>query len=175
MSDAALRQLRMMSRYTAWANTRLFEALVALPPGEATARRNHGQHSMVGTLAHAWVVDQIWQAHLQGRTHGYSTRQPASEPALAQLQQDQAELDQWYIACADGLDAGSHAEVLDFHFVDGGAGAMSRGDMLLHVINHKTYHRGYVADMLYQAGLRPPVMDLPVYLRDVAQDLPGLR
>jgi uncharacterized damage-inducible protein DinB len=34
------------------------------------------------------------------------------------------------------------------------------------VINHKTYHRGFVADMLCQAGVRPPVMDLPVFLRD---------
>jgi uncharacterized damage-inducible protein DinB len=78
-------------------------------------------------------------------------------------------LDRWYIACADGLDATRLAEEIDFRFVDGGAGRMSRGDMLLHVINHKTYHRGYVADMLYQAGLKPPVMDLPVFLRDVPQ------
>ncbi len=169
MSDAALRNLRMLSRYTAWANARLFDALAALPPGEATARRNHGQHSMVGTLAHAWVVDRIWQAHLQGRAHGYSSRQPEVEPALSQLQQDQAALDRWYIAFADNLDAAAEAKVVDFRFVDGGAGAMRRGDMLLHVINHKTYHRGYVADMLYQAGCRPPVMDLPVFLRDVPQ------
>lgn len=169
MSDAALHPLRMLTRYTAWANTRLYDTLAALPAGEATARRNHGQHSMVGTLAHAWVVDRIWQAHLQGRAHGYTTRQPAQEPALEQLRQDQAELDRWYVACADGLDETRLAEEIDFRFVDGGAGRMSRGDMLLHVINHKTYHRGYVADMLYQAGFKPPVMDLPVFLRDVPQ------
>ena len=40
-------------------------------------------------------------------------------------------------------------------------------EMLLHVVNHKTYHRGYVAQMLYQASVRPPTMDLPVFLRDV--------
>ncbi len=48
---------------------------------------------------------------------------------------------------------------------------MTRGDMLLHVVNHKTYHRGYVADRLYQAGSRPPVMDLPVFLRDAPPTL----
>lgn len=169
MSDTALHQLRMLTRYTAWANTRLYDTLAGLPAGVATARRNQGQHSMVGTLAHAWVVDRIWQAHLQGRAHGYSTRQPAQEPALDQLRQDQVGLDRWYTSYADGLDAATVAEGLDFRFVDGGAGRMSRGDMLLHVINHKTYHRGYVADMLYQAGLKPPVMDLPVFLRDVPQ------
>lgn len=169
MSDAVLRQLRMLTRYTAWANRRLYDTLAALPAGEVTARRKQGQHSMVGTLAHAWVVDRIWQAHLQGRAHGYTTRQPDSEPVLEQLRLDQAALDRWYADYADGLDAEAQAEVLDFRFVDGGAGRMTRGDMLLHIVNHKTYHRGYVADMLYQAGLKPPVMDLPVFLRDVPQ------
>jgi uncharacterized damage-inducible protein DinB len=169
MSGAAVRNLRLLTRYSAWANARLFEALARLPVDEVTARRNHGAHSMVGTLGHAWVVDRIWQAHLEGRPHGYSSRQPDREPVLADLQQDQEQLDQWYIAYVDGLDAARHEEVVDFRFVDGGASAMRRGDILLHVINHKTYHRGYVAQMLYEAGSRPPVMDLPVFLRDVPQ------
>jgi hypothetical protein len=68
---------------------------------------------------------------------------------------------------ADGLSEAAHDQVVHFRFVDGGAGAMTRGDMLLHVVNHKTYHRGYVADMFCQASSRPPAMDLPVFLRDV--------
>jgi uncharacterized damage-inducible protein DinB len=169
MSNATLRQLRMLTRYNAWANTRLYDILMALPDGEARARRNLGQHSMVGTLAHAWVVDRIWQAHLQGQAHGYTARQPQVEPTLRQLRRHQEDSDRWYVTYADDLDDTRQAEVLDFRFVDGGAGRISRGDMLLHVVNHKTYHRGYVADMLYQAGYRPPVMDLPVFLRDVPQ------
>jgi uncharacterized damage-inducible protein DinB len=58
-----------------------------------------------------------------------------------------------------------------FTFVDGGEGAMTRGDMLLHTVNHKTFHRGYVADMMYQVPARPPSMDLPVFLRDAAPNL----
>lgn len=169
MSSTALRHLRMLTRYTAWANARLFAALAALPPGVASQRRATGLGSMLGTLSHAWVVDQIWQAHLEGRPHGYTARNTATDPALDALQAGQATLDQWYIACADGLGEAAHDEVVNFHFVDGGAGAMTRGHILLHVVNHKTYHRGYVADMLYQAGSRPPVMDLPVFLRDAPQ------
>ena len=45
--------------------------------------------------------------------------------------------------------------------------------VLLHVANHKTYHRGYVAVVLYQLGGRPPVMDLPVFLRDAPRVLCG--
>lgn len=169
MSSAALRHLRLLSRYTAWANTRLFAALAALPPGVASQPRATGTGTMLSTLGHIWVVDQIWQAHLEGRPHGYTSRNTATEPAREELQAGQAALDQWYIAYADALNEAAHEEVVNFTFVDGGAGAMRRGDILLHVINHKTYHRGYVADMLYQTGHRPPVMDLPVFLRDVPQ------
>jgi len=170
MSSAMLRNLRMLTRYTAWANKRLFESLAALPPGVASARSAAGRGGMLSTLSHSWVVDQIWQAHLEGRPHGYTTRNTATEPTLGELRTGQAALDQWYIDYADGLTTAAHDEVVNFNFVDGGAGIMQRGDILLHVVNHKTYHRGYVADMLYQAGSRPPVMDLPVYLRDVPQN-----
>ena len=156
----------MLTRYTAWANTRLFDALLALPEGQASAARATGFRTMVNTLNHSCVVDQIWQAHLQGQPHGFTARITETEPALLALRDTQATIDLWYIGYADGLSDAAHEEVLQFRFVDGGAGAMARGDMLLHVVNHKTYHRGYVADMLYQTGARPPVMDLPVFLRD---------
>ncbi len=169
MASAAIRNLRMLARYNAWAHARLFAVLAALPPPVLNQRRASGQGSLLGTLSHAWVVDQIWQAHLEGRPHGYTSRNTANEPVLAQLQAGQAALDAWYTAYADALQPQAHDEVVDFRFVDGGAGAMRRGDILLHVINHKTYHRGYVAQMLYESGSRPPVMDLPVFLRDVPQ------
>jgi uncharacterized damage-inducible protein DinB len=160
------RNIRMLTRYTAWANGRLFDALAALPEGHVTAQRPTGFGNIVNTLNHAYVVDLIWQAHLQGRPHGFTSRNTAVEPSLQTLGKAQEEIDQWYVAYADQLSDSAHDEVVHFKFVDGGAGAMSRGDMLLHVVNHKTYHRGYVADLLYQAGARPPVMDLPVFLRD---------
>jgi uncharacterized damage-inducible protein DinB len=160
------RNVRMLVRYTAWANARLFAALAALPEGEATAARPTGFGSMVGTLSHAHVVDLIWKAHLEGRPHGFTSRTHTTEPSLSALQALQAASDAWYIDHADGLSDREHDEVVEFRFVDGGAGAMTRGDMLLHVVNHKTYHRGYVADLLYQAGSRPPPLDLPVFLRD---------
>jgi uncharacterized damage-inducible protein DinB len=161
----------MLTRYNAWANARLFDALAALPEGQVTAQRPTGFGNIVSTLSHAYVVDLIWQAHLQGRPHGFTSRNTAVEPALAALGKAQAESDQWYVSYADQLSDSAHDEVVHFKFVDGGSGAMSRGDMLLHVVNHKTYHRGYVADMLYQAGARPPVMDLPVFLRDASPRL----
>jgi len=169
---SALRNIRMLARYTAWANRRLFDALMNLPEAEITAKRVTGFGNIVHTLNHAYVVDQIWKAHLEGKPHGFKARNTESHPPLPELATAQGRLDEWYIRYADGLSADSHDETVRFTFVDGGAGSMTRGDILLHVVNHKTYHRGYVADMLYQVPARPPTMDLPVFLRDVRLDLP---
>lgn len=167
----ALRNIRMLTRYTAWANERLFAALGELPAGEPLAARATGSGNMVRTLNHAYVVDRIWQAHLQGQPHGFTSRNTEDTPTLDALRIDQARIDAWYIEYADALTAEGHDEVVVFQFVDGGAGAMTRGDMLLHVVNHKTFHRGYVADMIYQVPARPPSMDLPVFLRDAVPRL----
>ena len=164
---SAIRNIRMLTRYSAWANARLFDAVAALPAGEATAKRATIFGNMVNTLNHDYVVDLIWKAHLEGKPHGFSKRITDAEPALADLRGAQAEIDAWYIAYADQLTDTLLDEVVQFKFVDGGEGAMTRGDMLLHIVNHKTYHRGFVADMLYQVSVKPPVMDLPVFLRDV--------
>jgi uncharacterized damage-inducible protein DinB len=162
----------MLMRYGAWANERFFEAVSALPEGEATRPRSALFGNMVHTLNHAYVIDQIWQAHLEGRPHGFTARNTPTHPPLEGLWRAQRQIDEWYVDYADRLSESATDEVVDFTFVGGGAGSMTRGEILLHVVNHKTYHRGQVADMMYQVPARPPVTDLPVFLRDVPLDLP---
>ena len=58
---------------------------------------------------------------------------------------------------------------MHFTLIGGNRGVMTRGEILLHIVNHTTYHRGFVADLMYQVpGARPPTTDLPVYLRETA-------
>lgn len=47
-----------------------------------------------------------------------------------------------------GLDSDQLAEQIDFTFTDGAPGRMSREEMLLHVINHGTGHRGQVSAVM---------------------------
>lgn len=121
----------------------------------------------LGILGHIHAVARIWKGHLTGEAHGLVARNLDPLPSFAELRKLQEELDAWYAEFASGLPAARRTVPIDFRFVAGGAGTMTSEEMLLHVVNHATYHRGYVADMMYEAGLKPPTMDLPVYLRDV--------
>ena len=165
--SAALSGIRKMMRYTAWANVKVFDAVAALPPGAAEAKTSGAAGSVMRTLNHVLVIDRIWQANLEGRAHGFEARNTPEHPPLAQMREEQAGMDAWYVAYAASLDAARHDEVVRFTFVGGAPGAMTRGEILQHVANHKTHHRGQVANMISAAGGKAPTMDLTVFARDV--------
>jgi uncharacterized damage-inducible protein DinB len=159
----------MLTRYNNWANRLIFEAVAALPPGEATKERSTLFKNMVHTLNHNYVIDLIWQAHLQGREHGFTARNTPEHPPLAELWRKQQAVDEWYIAWSDGLSEADLVERVQFTLIGGNRGTMTRAEILLHIVNHTSYHRGFVADLFYQVpGARPPTTDLPVYLREAA-------
>jgi uncharacterized damage-inducible protein DinB len=110
-------------------------------------------------------MDDVWRAHLEGRPHAYKTRNPDACPSLAELRESQRAMDAWWVGYADSLPEAKQDEVVNFQFIGGGPGSMTRRDILLHVANHGTYHRGNVASMMYQAGTPPPTTDLPVFFK----------
>lgn len=164
------RTARMLTRYNAWADRMIFDAVAALPEGEAGKERKSLFKNMIHTLNHNCVIDLIWQAHLEGREHGYTARNTPDHPPLEELRRQQQEIDDWYIAWSDALSDAALDEKVNFTLIGGNPGVMTRGEILLHVVNHTTYHRGFVADLFYQVPARPPTTDLPVFLREVPQD-----
>lgn len=158
---------RTLTRYNAWANELFFAAVAALPEGEATKPRRSVFRNMVHTLNHTYVIERIFQAHLEGREHGYTARNTVDHPELDELWRAQREIDRWYVETYDRMEPARLAEKVRFTFVGGGEGVMTRAEILQHLVNHGTYHRGYVAQMMYEVPTRPPTADLTVYLRDV--------
>ena len=157
---------RTLARYNAWANERIFAAVAALPEGEAVKPRRSVFRNMVHTLNHSYVIGRIFQAHLEGRAHGYSARNTEGHPPLAELWEAQRALDRWLIESFDALSDSALSEKVQFTFIGGGEGVMSRGEILLHLVTHTSYHRGFVAQMFFDIPVRPPVTDLTVFLRD---------
>ena len=89
---------------------------------------------------------------------------------LPELWKAQQAVNQWYIDWSERQSAQSLDETVRFQFIGGERGAMTRGDILLHVVNHATYHRGWIAEMFFQVPARNPTTDLPVYLRNLGPD-----
>ncbi|GLQ90170.1 DNA damage-inducible protein DinB [Dyella flagellata] len=153
-------------RYRAWADRLLFQSLAKLPEASLSAAQPIVFGNLLRTLNHTYCMDQVWKAHLQGVPHGFTTRNPEDCPVFEVLRSAQADIDDWYVRHAEMLDERACGEAIRFTYIGGGEGEMRRGDILLHVVNHATYHRGHVAMMMYGLSVPPPTTDLPVFLRD---------
>jgi len=161
--DAATAQ--MLARYNQWSDNVMFDGVAALPGDEALKPRTSLFRNMVHTLNHIYVIDRIWQAHLEGREHGYEARNTKDHPPLDELRRLQQEVDQWYVDWSGVQTDAALGETVHYTLIGGNRGAMTRGEILLHVVMHTSYHRGYVGDMMFQVtGHRAPTMDLPVYI-----------
>ncbi len=165
------RAARMLTRYNAWSNKAWFDAIAALPPGEAVKERKSLFKNMVHTLNHIYVIDRIWQAHLEGIDHGLAARNTPDHPPLDELWCKQQEIDAWFVDWSDALTDAAIDERRTVTLIGGNRVSMSRGEILLHLHQHTGYHRGFVGDMLYEVpGCRPPITDMPVFLREVPQN-----
>lgn len=164
-----LELLAKMLAYKAWANELTFTAIEALPPGEDQAPRATRWESIAYTLSHVLVVDDIFRHHLTGRPHFYSFRNLKERLSVTEIRDRQREMDRWYCKTASTMDEAALATIVMFEFAGGAHGAMTRAEILLHVVNHATYHRGLVSDMMCQIPADIPANDLPVFLRDVSQ------
>jgi uncharacterized damage-inducible protein DinB len=80
---------RLLATYKSWVDALTLEAVAALPRGEAARERPTLFKSIIGTLNHSYVVDLIWQAHPQGRGHGFQARNVVPHAHLAALTQAQ--------------------------------------------------------------------------------------
>lgn len=158
MQTSAL--LRTLFEYKAWANGDLLAAVGALSePSLADAWRD-----AIRILTHVLVVDLIFQANMQCHPHSYTALNRRNKPDLDALKEEVLALDRWYLGYVDSLDEIALEEVVDFIFVDGSPGRMSRAEMLLHVVTHGNYHRGAVGRILSQASVSLPRDTLTVFL-----------
>ena len=170
--SAPSQHLEMLARYKAWADARLYDMLAVLPADALAAPSPIFAGSILRTLNHVYLMDAVWKSHLLGVPHDLTTRNPEATPSFPELRDVQRAIDAWYVDYTKAMTPDACNEVAHFTFIGSGEGALRREDIVLHVVNHTTYHRGHITAMLNQVGVQPQATDLPVSLRDTQSSLP---
>lgn len=155
--------IRTHVRYSAWASQRLVAAASTLTPEQLTRDFGTSDKSVLGTLAHVHAADRAWF----GRIHGTPPAvffDPAADLHLEVLQRDWPALLGRWVGWADGL-ADSSASVV-YQDLQGRTHSTPLWQIVLHLVNHATHHRGQVAGMLRAMGQPPPPLDLIRYYRE---------
>jgi uncharacterized damage-inducible protein DinB len=155
---------RLLARYKSWADDLTLKAVAALPASEAASERPTRFKIIIGTLNHSCVVDLIWQAHLEGREHGFKARDVVPYPELEALTAAQKRANDWLIAWSEAQSPASLGETVSFRMISGESGQMTRGEILVHIVNHATFHRGCVSDLFFRVPAKLPTTDWNVFL-----------
>ncbi|MDE2365001.1 MAG: DinB family protein [Hyphomicrobiales bacterium] len=158
--------VRMMVHYMGWANRVMLAAAAELPPEEIVRKRATLFGNIVHTFNHILVIDDVFRCHLERRPHGYAARNTETSPPFDEVRRRLEDMDRFYIEMADNLSVGELNEEIAFEYIGGGDGRLTRQEILLHLANHSTYHRGFIADMFWQIPFRAAANDLSVFLRD---------
>jgi uncharacterized damage-inducible protein DinB len=152
--------LQMLVTHTAWADRQLFAALRAIDSFES----QKGADLIVRALDHIHVVRHVFQAHLEGVSHGYRSPQRAVFPSLEELDRESESIDGWYVHTTASLRPEELARPRDVRFTDGKVVTMTAASMILHVVTHTIHHRGNVDVIMYQAGMPRRRDGMPEFL-----------
>lgn len=162
-------QVRTFAHYNAWANRRLYDACLTLPPGEAERERPSFFGSIVRTLNHILVGDRAWFGRIEGVDYGVRTLDQVLYATLEPLYAAREDFDAHIIAVAEAWDDARLMAPLRYANMAGMEFEQPLHRVTSHVFNHQTHHRGQVHDMLSQCGITPPPLDLIYFYRDTGR------
>ncbi len=158
--------LAILIDYHYWARDRLLAAVEPLTADEFTRDLGNSFKSVRDTLSHLHAAEWVWLSRLSGTSP--SSLLPHDRFAdLAAVRAGWADTESGLRAITAGLDAAAADRVVDYKLLNGQPGSSRTWQILQHVVNHATYHRGQVTTMLRQLGAAPPkAQDLIAFYRE---------
>jgi uncharacterized damage-inducible protein DinB len=140
--------------YHVWANDRVFRRLEELPEDIPRREIQSVFPTIFDTLVHIYRIDNLWLLGMQGRIADAvpSSRRILEETRsmdLRQLEEKFRDLSDQYRTFLDAADAEAVSAYPHPQF---GTLHARHIDIIRHVVNHGTYHRGNITAMLRQLG-----------------------
>ena len=167
-----------LASYNQWMNGKLYDAAAALPEEELRRDRGAFFGSVFGTLNHIAIGDILWFKRIARYLPDLASLKcveqlpPPGFPntplrdTLAELAGLRAMLDEAIIAFCAQVTPARLEEAFEWTSTRGVPGRKILGDVLLHVFNHQTHHRGQATTLFSQMGIDVGATDLLLLLPD---------
>jgi uncharacterized damage-inducible protein DinB len=167
-----------LATYNQWMNGKLYDAAARLPEEELHRNRGAFFGSIFGTLNHIAIADILWFKRISGALPGLAALacvdalpQPVFPATplcgnLAGLAALRTTLDDTIIAFCAEAGPSRLDQVLEWTSRNGVTSRKMLGDVLVHVFNHQTHHRGQATTLFSQMGIDVGSTDLILLLPD---------
>lgn len=157
--------LKQLSTYNIWANQKIIDLILSLPEEKQLAEVPSSFKSLHTTLLHMWDAESIWwqRMKLHERFVRPSDNFKGTTRDVVNGLMSQSKLWEGWVA-----NAGDHMldHVFQYRQNKTEQFKMPIYQMLLHVFNHGSYHRGQLINMLRQLGIEKiPQTDFSIWVR----------
>ncbi len=158
--------LGRLLEYTAWGNRRIVRAAATLSVDDFK-RELGGSHGGVrGTLTHILGAEWIWLERWKGVSPSQRLDEGEFKDVLAlraRFKLVEAHRDAWF----ESLKERQVGEIIAYKNLAGAAYQNPLWQLVQHVANHSSYHRGQVINMLRALGAKPVATDMVVWDREI--------
>lgn len=165
----SVEELRQFLSYHYWALDRILDATGRLSEEDLLRDVGSSFKSVRDTLVHLYSAEWVWCS----RWHGASPS--ATIPAdtfvdVATLRHAWKEQETSVWAAFEEFARDDVDRAIEYRDLKGNPWRQSFAELVRHVVNHGTYHRGQITTMLRQLGATPPKsMDLITFYRERGQ------
>ncbi|AQV98409.1 damage-inducible protein DinB [Cupriavidus necator] len=125
-------------------------------------------------LNHMIIVEELFRARLLGEPDPHLSTNTETVPKLPEIVQRIADSNLWFSGYAENLDSQHLNHLVSFRFADGKQGSMTRLEILFHIINHGTYHRGAIGHALDLSQVSHPADTYTVFIHATEPERRGL-
>jgi uncharacterized damage-inducible protein DinB len=152
-----------------WADQRVVDAVKKINitnfPSAAAFARQQLNHMIRG--------EELFRARLAGEPVPHLSTNTEIVPELVALIQRMKESNHWFSSYIQLLEDSVRQQTVSFEFVDGKRGSLTRLEILFHIINHGTYHRGAIGHCLDLADVPHPADTFTVFVHSAEPERRG--
>ena len=157
--------LKQYAAYNIWATKHLVDRINKLPEEKITAVVASSFPSLYKTVQHMWRAEELWWQRLklvENPVAQSDSFKGSFAELYLQLHKQSLQWKEWVDSAGD-----NHLNFVFAYIRDKAEQKMTVNDMLLHLFNHATFHRGQLVTILRQLGEtdKIPQTDYVAYCR----------
>ena len=158
-------EIQELYAFNRWANSRMRAAIANLTAEQLTQDMKNSFPSVHDTVLHIMTSEWVWLARWMGTS---PTAMPAEwrDYTLEQINREWAAIETAQTAFVERLREGELDRIVEYRNLTGELHSNALWQLMRHMVNHSTYHRGQVTTMLRQLGQDAVSTDLVLYYRE---------
>ena len=182
-----LSDIQTLYAYNRWANLRMFSVLESLSPEQFTASRESSFPSIWESVFHILAAEWIWLKRWEGTSpvasqpvkgasfetwkdlRAAGTPPPQNLATVSELRTFCDSLEHERQDFIAGLSDDALQAPLNYQDMSGNPYSQPLSELMQHLVNHGTYHRGQVTTLLRQAGAPTIALDMLYFFRETGQ------